>query len=71
MLADCHWYDSEEVLKMIDFCFNQNKTLARYDFKFNMFSTIGIEFLIKEVIPNSTHVQDVEISTVLSEELRD
>ena len=40
-IADNQWSDSEEVMKMIEFCMVKNKNLGKYDFKYNNFTDYG------------------------------
>lgn len=40
-LADNQWNDEESVLDKMDFCMTTNKTLAKYDFRYNNIGTEG------------------------------
>lgn len=70
MVADTHWSDTEEVMNAMKMAMTINKTLTRYDLKFNNVSEDGIDVLVQDIIPNATHIADVELSNVVSEEKR-
>jgi hypothetical protein len=70
VLCDGNWEDTEDVFEAMLNCFTTNTKLAKYDFKFNEFSMDGVETLSTEIIPAATHVQDVEISGIITEEAR-
>lgn len=42
----------------------------RYDLKYNTFSDGAIDRLIKEIIPSAKHLQDLEISCIIDDEVR-
>ena len=50
--------------------FTQNKVLSKYDLKFNTISEEGIQKFIEDLIPGAPHVSEVEVSNILSEEVR-
>lgn len=47
-------------MKALKFCMNRNKTLGKYDLKYNIFSEAGIKELT-EYLPEVKHVHDIEI----------
>ena len=69
-LCDCGWEDTEEVMEAIQLAFSTNKKLARYDFRFNLISEEAVDKFISELVPNNQHIQDIELSTVISDDAR-
>lgn len=40
-LADNQFNDEDEVIKAMDFCMSKNKTLTKYDFRYNNITSEG------------------------------
>jgi Ran GTPase-activating protein (RanGAP) involved in mRNA processing and transport len=60
-LSDNQFNDDEDVLKAIMFCWVKNTHLLRYDFKYNIISSEGLEVLTQCLTTEAQHVYDVEI----------
>lgn len=69
-LCDCGWEDTQEVVQAMKIAFSSNKKLVRYDFRFNLISDEVISSLITDLIPNNPHIQDIELSCIISDETR-
>ena len=66
-LADNQFNEDEPVLEAIRGCWNKNKNLGRYDFRYNTFSDDGMDRLtgFLEDVP---HVFEVEVSERMKKE---
>jgi Ran GTPase-activating protein (RanGAP) involved in mRNA processing and transport len=60
-LSDNQFNDDEDVLKAIMFCWVKNTHLLRYDFKYNIISSEGLQVLTQCLTTEAQHVYDVEI----------
>lgn len=60
-LADNQFNDEEPMVKAIEFCMVKNKTLSRYDFKYNNISDKALVRITAQLMTDATHVQAFEI----------
>merc|ERR1712160_232402 len=60
-LSDNQFNDDDEVLKAITFCWTKNTHLMRYDFKYNIISSEGLQTMTQCLVAEAQHVYDVEI----------
>jgi len=67
-MADNGFDDEDDVLEAMRNCFLRNKTLGRYDIRYNNFSEDGIKE-ITELLGEAPHVFDVEVSERMDEEV--
>mmetsp|Transcript_76089 Transcript_76089/g.105181 ORF Transcript_76089/g.105181 Transcript_76089/m.105181 type:complete len:92 (-) Transcript_76089:34-309(-) len=67
-MADNGFDDDDDVLEAMRNCFLKNKTLGRYDIRYNNFSEDGIKE-ITEMLGEAPNVFDVEVSERMDEEV--
>lgn len=67
-IADNGFDDDEDVLEAMRNCFLRNKTLCRYDMKYNNFSEDGVKE-ISEMLVEANHVWELALSERMDEEV--
>lgn len=61
ILADNQFNDDDEVLKAIEFCFENNTTLKKYDFRYNNITENGLKTMTRILTEKANHVFEIEI----------